>query len=66
MLATDGITDNMTIEELAEVVRGAATPEEAAAAIEDTIKERLQEGRVPETIGVRFRYDDRTGIIRFF
>jgi len=66
LLATDGITDNMTIEELAEVVRAAATPEEAAAAIEDTIKERLQEGRVPETIGVRFRYDDRTGIIRFF
>ena len=66
LLATDGITDNMTIEELAEVIRNAATPEEAAESIEDTIKERLQEGRVPETIGVRFRYDDRTGIIRFF
>jgi serine/threonine protein phosphatase PrpC len=66
LLATDGITDNMTIEELAEVIRDASTPEEAATAIEDTIKERLQDGRVPETIGVRFRYDDRTGIIRFF
>ena len=66
LLATDGITDNMTIEELAEVIRNASTPEEAAESIEDTIKERLQEGRVPETIGVRFRYDDRTGIIRFF
>ena len=66
LLCTDGITDNMTIEELAEVVRNASTPEQAATEIEDTIKERLQEGRVPETIGVRFRYDDRTGIIRFF
>ena len=66
LLATDGITDNMTIEELAEVIRNASTPEQAAETIEDTIKERLQEGRVPETIGVRFRYDDRTGIIRFF
>ena len=66
LLATDGITDNMTIEELAEVIRNASTPEQASATIEDTIKERLQEGRVPETIGVRFRYDDRTGIIRFF
>ena len=65
-LATDGITDNMSIEELAEVIRNAATPEEASEIIEDTIKLRLQEGRVPETIGVRFRYDDRTGIIRFF
>lgn len=66
LLATDGITDNMTIEELAEVIRNASTPEQAAEEIEDTIKDRLQEGRVPETIGVRFRYDDRTGIIRFF
>ncbi len=65
-LATDGITDNMTIDELAEVIRNAATPEDASAKIEETIKERLQDGRVPETIGVRFRYDDRTGIIRFF
>ena len=65
-LATDGITDNMTIEELAEVIRNAATPEEASSKIEETIKERLQDGRVPETIGVRFRYDDRTGILRFF
>ena len=60
------VTDNMTIEELAEVIRNAATPDQAASTIEGTIKERLQEGRVPETIGVRFRYDDRTGIIRFF
>jgi len=66
LLATDGITDNMTIEELAEVIRNASTPDQATETIEETIKERLQEGRVPETIGVRFRYDDRTGIIRFF
>ncbi len=66
LLATDGITDNMTIDELAEVIKDASTPENAAAQIDETIKERLTEGRVPETIGVRFRYDDRTGIIRFF
>ncbi|MEE8466673.1 MAG: PP2C family serine/threonine-protein phosphatase, partial [Dehalococcoidia bacterium] len=29
LLATDGITDNMTIEELAEVIRNASTPEQA-------------------------------------
>ena len=66
LVATDGITDNMTIEELAEVVGNASTPEQAAETIEDTIKGRLQEGYVPKTIGVRFRYDDRTVIIRFF
>ena len=66
LLATDGITDNMSIDELAQLINNASTPEGAAAQIEQTIKERLTEGRVPETIGVRFRYDDRTGIIRFF
>ena len=66
LVATDGITDNMSIEELAELIRDASTPEQAAEKIEETIKVRLQDGYVPETIGVRFRYDDRTGIIRFF
>jgi serine/threonine protein phosphatase PrpC len=66
LLATDGITDNMTIDELADVIRNASTPEDAAAQIEMTINERLTDGFVPATIGVRFRYDDRTGIIRFF
>ncbi|HCL26437.1 MAG TPA: hypothetical protein DHW65_08860 [Dehalococcoidia bacterium] len=66
VLATDGITDNMSIDELAEVVRNAATPEAAAESIESTIHMRLQDGYVPETLGVRFRYDDRTCIIRFF
>ena len=66
LLATDGITDNMTIDELTEVIKNASNPENAAAEIEKTIKERLTEGRVPEPIGVRFRYDDRTGILRFF
>ena len=65
LLATDGITDNMTIDELTEVIKNASNPENAAAAIEETIKQRLTEGRVPETIGERYRYDDRTGIIRF-
>ena len=66
LVATDGITDNMSIEELAEIIRNASTPQQAADSIEETIKVRLQDGYVPETIGVRFRYDDRTGIIRFF
>ena len=66
LLATDGITDNMTIDELTEVIKNASNPENAATEIEETIKERLTEGRVPETIGVRLRYDDRTGILRFF
>ena len=66
VLATDGVTDNMDAAELAEIVRGAATPEEATGRIEEIIAGRLVEGRVPEKLGVRFRYDDRTAIVRFF
>ena len=39
LLATDGITDNMTIDELTEVIKNASNPENAAAEIEETIKE---------------------------
>ena len=66
VLATDGVTDNMDVDELAEIVRSSATPEEASGRIEEIIAGRLVEGRVPEKLGVRFRYDDRTAIIRFF
>ncbi len=66
VLATDGVTDNMDIDELADIVRSSATPEEATRRIEEIIAGRLVEGRVPEKLGVRFRYDDRTAIIRFF
>ena len=66
VLATDGVTDNMDITELADIVRSSATPEEATGRIEEIIAGRLVEGRVPEKLGVRFRYDDRTAIVRFF
>ena len=66
VLATDGVTDNMDAEELAEIVRSSSTPGEATARVEEIIAGRLVEGRVPERLGVRFRRDDRTAIVRFF
>ena len=66
VLATDGVTDNMDLAELAEIVRAADTPEAATGRIEEIIAGRLVEGRVPEKLGVRIRYDDRTAIVRFF
>jgi hypothetical protein len=56
----------MDIDELADIIRTSATPEEATGRIEEIIAGRLVEGRVPEKLGVRFRYDDRTAIVRFF
>ena len=66
VLATDGLSDNMLIEDLADMVRQAASPEEAAHNINETIERYLQEGRMPERLGRRFRHDDRTAIFRFF
>ena len=66
VLATDGLSDNMLIEDLAEMVRQVASPEEAAHNIDETIERYLREGRTPERLGRRFRHDDRTAIFRFF
>ena len=66
VLATDGVTDNILNEELADIVRSAASPDEAANQINTTVATRLEEGQVPAQLGRRFRHDDRTAIIRFF
>lgn len=66
VLATDGLSDNMLIEDLADMVRQAASPEDAAQNINEIIERYLEEGRLPERLGRRFRHDDRTAIFRFF
>ena len=66
VLTTDGISDNILSEDLADMVRRAASPEEAAQHIKEAIEIFIQEGRTPEILGRRFRRDDRTAIFRFF
>ncbi len=66
VLATDGLTDNVLTEDLADLVRGASSPDDAAARINEAVETLLQEGRMPEHLGRRFRHDDRTAVIRFF
>ena len=66
LLATDGVSDNLSAGELVEVIRGAKSPEEAMTNIQNMIKERLDGGLVPHQMGGRYRHDDQTGIIRFF
>ncbi len=66
VLATDGVTDNVMASELADMVRKAATPEEAAEMVNALVESRLNEGQVPEQLGRRSRHDDRTAIFRFF
>ena len=64
--ASDGVTDNVNPAELAELVRQAADPESAAAAVKSAIDDRLERGITPELLGGRFRHDDQTAIFRFF
>ncbi len=66
VLATDGVSDNITIEELVESVRNSASPEDAAQRINGAVAARIDEGVLPEQLGRRFRHDDRTAIFRFF
>ena len=66
VLATDGVSDNITTQELAEIVRRSASPEEAAEAVNRSVETRIEEGTVPQQLGRRFRHDDRTAIFRFF
>ena len=66
VLATDGVTDNMLVEELADIVRGSSSPDVAANNVNGMVESRLGEGGMPEQLGRRFRHDDRTAIFRFF
>ena len=66
VLATDGVSDNIHTDELAEMVQAASDPEDACQRVNTTIAGRLEVGHIPEQLGRRFRHDDRTAIFRFF
>ena len=66
VLATDGVSDNLTVAELVESVRNSSTPDDASQRINDAVAARIEEGVLPEALGGRFRHDDRTAIFRFF
>jgi serine/threonine protein phosphatase PrpC len=66
VLATDGVTDNVTACELVEIMRRAVWPDEAAGQLHSLLTTRQAEGRLPGPLGGRFRDDDWTAIVRFF
>lgn len=66
LLATDGVTDNVTNCELVELVRSALSPDEAAARLSTLLAARQGEGRLPWPLRGGFRRDDWTAIFRFF
>jgi protein phosphatase len=66
VLATDGITENVTRSELVEIVRTAVSPGEAAERLTTLLATRQAEDRLPAPLGGGFRRDDWTAIVRFF
>ena len=66
VLMTDGITDNVTQDELVDIVRCAMSPDKAVEQIQALIDSRRIKGILPEQLGGRFRHDDQTAICRFF
>jgi serine/threonine protein phosphatase PrpC len=66
VLATDGITDNITQDELVNIVRRATSPDQAVEHIQTLLASRRATGILPAQLGGRFHHDDQTAICRFF
>jgi serine/threonine protein phosphatase PrpC len=66
ILATDGVTDNITNRELVDIVNSSASPDAAAEQLRRVMVTRFAQSQPPEPLRERVRYDDWTAIIRFF
>jgi protein phosphatase len=66
IVASDGVSDNLPVSELVQIIREASSPEEAARLIKGRIDLHLEQGLAPELLGARYRHDDQTAIFRFF
>jgi serine/threonine protein phosphatase PrpC len=66
ILATDGVSANVTCSELVEMVRSAKAPDEAAERLNALLEAQLAAHPRPAPTGREFRRDDWTAIVRFF
>ncbi len=66
VVASDGVSDNVSLEELLNIVRSSQSPDQASETIKQLIDEHLELGLAPQITGSRYRHDDQTAIIRFF
>ena len=66
VVASDGVSDNISLEELLDIVRSSQSPDLAGQTIKHLIDEHLELGLAPQITGARYRHDDQTAIIRFF
>jgi serine/threonine protein phosphatase PrpC len=66
ILLTDGITANVTHDELVHLMRAAGSPDQVVAQLQTLLTARRSTGVLPEPLGGRFHHDDQTAIVRFF
>ena len=66
ILATDGLANNVSPEELAALIQSSASPDEAVSALAELVSEKRRLHRGREDRYGTFREDDRTAIIRYF
>jgi serine/threonine protein phosphatase PrpC len=66
VLITDGVLDNVSPAELASLVRGAASPQEATSRLRELLYEKKRGNRGREDDRSGFRADDATALIRYF
>jgi serine/threonine protein phosphatase PrpC len=66
LLATDGVTDRIANHELFEILRRAASPDDAAGQIRALMAAQQAGERPAASSGGRIRGDDWTAIVRFF
>jgi serine/threonine protein phosphatase PrpC len=66
VLITDGVLDNVSPAELAALVRGAASPQEATSRLRELLHEKKRGNRGREDDRSGFRADDATAAIRYF
>ena len=66
VLLTDGLTNNVFPEELADIVGKASSPQEAVSALEELVNEKRRTHKGREDAYGTFKEDDRTAIFRYF
>ena len=66
ILATDGITNNLSVQDIGDIIGNSFTPEEACNKLKTSIESKRTQGLGLREFYGTFRDDDRTAIIRFF
>jgi hypothetical protein len=66
LIVSDGISDNLELNEIQEFMTIIQTTDELVQTLETTSAERTQRGGTPTSMRGRVRNDDRSIIARFF